>query len=206
MSKRKSALNFDRIISIGAVVLSALALFFAWQANQISNKQFTSQAVILSADFWDGNWDQETTPENWRFAYCEHKIRFYDFGGAPESIVRYEATIEYKGQNLVLESDESQALWSPGIQPYFVSVNTELLSENPPLLVESFKTKEIIAKLWFAYDENLLDINVSYPYNPSYDYDKNIGAEYSPLTVQYRFYTATGNALDTGQLICHYFK
>jgi hypothetical protein len=46
------------------------------------------------------------------------------------------------------------------------------LSENLPLLVESFTTKEIIAKLGFAYDENLLDINASYPYNPSYDYEK----------------------------------
>jgi hypothetical protein len=206
MSKQRPTLNFDRIISVTAVLISASALFFAWQANRISNRQFTPQSVIISADYWSGDWEQETTPENWRFANCEHKIRIYNLGGASDSIIRYEAFIEYEGQALKLESVESQVIWSPGLQPYFVSVNTELLSENLPLIVEPFRTKEIIAKLGFAYDENLLDINVSYPYNPSYDYEKRIELNDSPLTIQYKFYTAEGKVLDTGQLICHYFR
>jgi len=206
MSNNKRTVSWDKIVSIVALLLSSLALFFAWQTNQIANRQLASQVAILSTEFVDGNWNQETDPGKWRFAYCEHKVRLFNFEGAPDSIIRYEASIGYKDQELSLQSSESWALWSPGIQPFMVSVSTELLSEDLPLAIDAFSAKDIITKLSFAYDDDLLDINVSYPYNPTYEYQKDIGPEFYPLAVQYKFYTAAGRTLDTGKTICHYFK
>jgi hypothetical protein len=206
MPKKQSTPVWEKTISIAAFVFSAIALFLSWQANQISNKQFTAQTVILSAEFRDGDWSMAKDPDTWGFASCTNKIRFYDFGGASDAIVRYDNIIEYNGKSYTIESDESEAVWSPGIEPYFASLRTEILSENLPMTVEAFTTKEILAKFSFGYDDSLLDLNVSYPYNPSYDYEKNIGPEFSPLTVQFIFYTANGKKLDTGKLICHYFK
>lgn len=99
MSKRKSAPNFDRIISIAAIVMSTLALVFTWQGNQLASEANKIAMLSISSNISVINTGNYTTgvylygcqsfPDNFADIYYFAQDFFYitNTGGQPSSIV-----------------------------------------------------------------------------------------------------------------------
>jgi hypothetical protein len=221
--------RLDRWISVLALVIGIMALFFSWQANKIASKQTTPQVVVLEADrSWDyTSWSPDSSnPESEEDAVCSHRIRLANLGGAATSIVGYKASISYRDEELTIEGfggayahpqrEESISIIQA---PQTLLVADETPLEYPgawlnteyslpiPFLIDSYTAVDIASNMRFGFDGTANQIgSPSWNDRESFLYNPPLLEGFEPILVSYTLQLASGESIETEKIPCWYIK
>lgn len=217
MTKRNGKPKFDKWIDVLALAVGVVALFFSWQANQIASRQVTDQVIPISSNYSWATYKQ-TTATYYDFS-CVQRTRLSNLGGAGTSIVRYEATVYFKGVSTSVAGEQAYPMATAklgdvltGFRVEFVDKDTlEPNSKEPlfPVTVASFSTVDVWTRESFAITTTLTSGDFFYP---PYDYYSFLqpGSKYgdlSPVEISFAFKTASGKTVAaTPKALCIFLK
>ncbi len=214
--KDKKPLSLEMILGLLGVVVSAVALFFSWQANQIASKQITDNVMSPSASYTWAMYDQDKSQSGHHYFVCDQRIRLSNLGGAGTSVIKYDAFLSYKEKEVRVSGEQEYPLTSgngdifSGFQITFVGDYQKNNIGNSlfPVQIPPYSTVDVWTRASFIVEKVLASGDYFYP---PYDYYQFLqpGAEYSglyPVEISYIFTMASGKTASTPKALCIFLK
>jgi hypothetical protein len=196
--------------------MSAVALFFSWQANQIASKQITDNVMSPSASYTWAMYEQDKSQSGHHHFVCDQRIRLSNLGGAGTSVIRYDAFLNYKETEVKVSGEQEYPLTSgkgdifSGLEITFVSDYKQNDTEKSlfPVQIPPYSTVDVWTRASFTIDKVLASGDYFYPPYDFYQFLQS-GAEYSglyPVEVSYIFTMASGKTVTTPKALCIFLK
>lgn len=214
--KDKKPFSLEMLFGLVGVIVSVVALFFSWQANQIASKQITDNVISPSASYTWAMYDQEKSQPGHHYFVCDQRIRLSNLGGAGTSVIKYEALLSYKDAEVKVSGEQEYPLTSgmgdifSGFEIMFVDDYKKNDTGEPlfPVQIPPYSTVDIWVRASFTIEKVLASGDYFYP---PYDFYQFLqpGAEYSglyPVEVSYIFTMASGKTASTPKALCIFLK
>ncbi|MEM4203975.1 MAG: hypothetical protein QXS54_07900 [Candidatus Methanomethylicaceae archaeon] len=214
---RKSSWTIEKLVSVFSVVISAIALYFSWQANQIASKQITDHVISPSISYtWAMYMTEASRPPTYHSFVCDQRIRLSNVGGAGTSIVRYTAILSYRDITVEVSGEQDYAL-TTGSNDIFSSFKIDFINDYRqqnsterlfPIDLPPYSTTDIWTRASFIIQKYLTSGDYFYP---PYDFYQFLqpGAEYGglyPVEISYTFTTASNKRVSTSTALCIFLK
>jgi len=204
--------NFERILSIIALIASLFALILSWQANQIQSRMTEPQLVFLS------NWTYFEPQSQWFSANkgCRTYINIANLGGATAIVKEYGVNIDFKGETLtalgsgILTTSPPdhaiELLQKSQVHSYIMTSEGYDLAmgeqrqfntgdvANMPLKIDAYDTAKFVNDIEFSVDPN------------QYIQSDKQEDGFAPVEVTIVFKTAQSQIITTSRSPCTYFK
>lgn len=223
-------LKVDRIISVVAVFISAIALVIAFQSNRIASRQASPEIAIVELSEVESG-ESPISVERWKRDYsCKHRLRLTNLGGAATAIVGYQVNVFYDGRSSVSPQSgdnhaQAQLDLIEGLQLYgsrFIAkdapVDVEFVPEaimleeiypSLPIGLEAYNTVDLMTVSMFRADTRYVDLLSSVDYYEDLANDflywswNPVDEGYKPIEYSYTLYLATDQALSTPRATCY---
>jgi len=216
VGKSKKPLSPEMFFGMVSVVVSAVALFFSWQANQIASKQITDNVMSPSISYTWAMYEQDKSQPGHRHFVCDQRIRLSNLGGASASVIKYDAFLSYKEIEVKVSGEQEYPLTS-GKSDIFSGFEITFVDDYQqngtgkslfPVQIPPYSTVDIWTRASFTIDRVLVSGDYFYP---PYDFYQFLqpGAEYSglyPVEVSYIFTMASGKTVTTPKALCIFLK
>ncbi|MEM4234691.1 MAG: hypothetical protein QXU75_06055 [Candidatus Methanomethylicaceae archaeon] len=214
---KKKPLSVERILSITGVIISLVALYFSWEANRIAEQQIKAKVIAVSSSYAGASEREFSITNGLGHDFtCTHKLRLSNLGGASASLIRWTATLFYKGESVRLSGEQPYSLDSKDMNDYiksflvdFVQPETRSGQNNEqtfPIQVPAYSTVEVYIRARFSVWR---DVSFFYP---PYDYYAFLepGQDYtglSPVEISVSFITSTGQEVaESPRALCLYMQ
>lgn len=219
----------EQWLSLGALVISLLALFVSWQANQIARTEFTSQMVVLDSTIVAADFSVNS-PEGGPAFGCIERLRFANTSNAADSIVSFDTIVYYEntvsrfdghmfGRNnydLLQENSRFQFDVSEELSLVLVKLNVNLARQYAyggvslnPAINDEVPAIEFPLHIE-GYTSSDYEIATVFYFHPSTDFDIKLDGEWirvNPvdfplLEYEITFYLASGQTFSTNRNHC----
>lgn len=234
MSKQaRTGLNVERIISIAALIIGFLALYFAWdanrvarEANEISFRQATPKVIPLSVEYSVGAFTEKENGERW--ISCATTIRLSNVGGASTDIVEQETTVYLDGLQQAVSSTGAYAYAEQplnesvgSLEVVFIErgvvkglIQDAMSQENVdrsaqlsfPVRIDAYATIELFPRISFTVDSSRSTWDPMKNNPQAFMYDPKLIEDHAPVDVVYTFKLATGQIVTSPRTTCFYIK
>ncbi len=216
MAKKNKPITLERLLSILGIAVSLIALYFSWQANRIAEEQTRSNVLAISLSYL-GAAQEHNFGNAVRIFGCTEKLRLANIGGAPASLVKWQANLYYNGQFTSLVGEQPYSLNSANLNNQitsfmisFMDSDTEYspaeLKQTFPIQIPPYSVVEVLVKanITVAGDTNF--------FYPPYDYyafveqgEENYGLD--PVEITLGFTTSVNQEVsESPRAICIYMR
>jgi len=217
-SDENNGIKLERFIGVIGIVLSLIALFFSWQANQIASQQIKDNVFSPSSIYEWATYEQEHSSVNSQDFVCIQRTRLSNLGGANSTIIKYDSTLYFKGKSATVSGEQEYVQNTAQLENFISGFRVEFVDGKTletnssgglfPVAIPSNSTVDIWTKVKFAINANLESIEYFYP---PYDYYSFLeqGAKYhdfSPMEISFTFTTASGKTVITPKALCIFVK
>ena len=213
--KSKKTFFVENFLSITGIIVSSVALFFAWRANQIALQQINSNVVALTSSYKWASYEQFNIESGFGYEFnCTQKLRLSNLGGAPASIVKWNAHLYYLDNTLELNGEQPYTLDPVNLNEEIRSFAIEFVDkyedqsndDNFPIHIPPYSTDDV-----YVTARVIIWRDVDF-FNPPYDYYEFVenGVEYmglDPIEVSMSFVTSSGQLVqESPRALCIYIK
>jgi len=211
-------LRLEGYIGLIGFILSLVALYFSWQANQISSQQINDNVFSPSSSLEWASYQQEKTAIDYPYYECVQRTRLANLGGANSTVIKYDVTLYFKGKSTTVSGEQERTLRTAGLENiisrFYVSfVDGEKFEVDEanrlfPIVIPAYSTVDIWTRIWFTKNADYPTDDIFYPPYDYYQFEEpgaKLG-EFSPIEVSYTFTTASGKTFVTPRALCMFAK
>lgn len=235
MSKRESSsVSAELVLSLVALAVGMMALYFAWDANRISReandiarRQSTSLVAPISVEYLSGTFAARENGK--RFVGCAYDVRLVNLGGASADIVEHEATVYLSGHEQSIRSTGSIAYAKQPFSTTMENIEVILLKDpiiggivqgditggewisdtnrvDLPMRIDAFSTLEVFPRLSLIIDSAVSTVSAMENEPSHILYNPRLVEGHSPFEVVFAFTLASGQVVRTPKTVCFYAK